>query len=847
MVAGRLILIEGMIGAGKSTTAAQLAKWLASQAPQNGIDARSRARGISRCMRLSLVVLMTVLVARAAAAVPACTANDIEAVDPGCPAQGPCTITRDIEIAGSCTLDFATRPVSIGQDRKIRIAPAGGLTIMAGSFTMLPGAFIDGRGQEFTAPGNQGASLTVITTGDVVLQQIDLSGVVGAGAVSIKSGANVNIGGRLTARGLSATGLGGPVDIGAAGDLVTAMGSAIDLSSGGRSISAPTEVHISVSGKVDLGDAIDVSGRWGGMVDIRALGGDLIVRGVRASGSSGDGSTEYSAGPGGELHLYADGSVYSLGPISLHGGAAAGANPYPGFGGHLDISAGGAFWNAAPISVDGGRTSAAYGPEGQAGTIEIFVNGAITLAAGGRIYARSSGTGEGNGDYTVNMRAGSSITTAARIDTSGVNYGGNIRLDAGTDVAVRAPIDASASGAPDEFYFGGTIDIYARSDGIRSGALLIAAAVSSNDSFFTLEGCDVTVTKTGLLTISGSQGNEGEINITTHKEMRIDGAIMAVGYRSPDNDPPFDGHISIQFPEGHLPVFGNHSVVRPAPELVPGGDVGDLGPCPSCGNGIVEGNEACDDGNQTDCDGCDSNCTLSSTCGNGIRCGAEQCDAPTGTPNAGCCDATCHNQAAHTPCDDGELCTNGDVCDAAGVCAGSATPLPAMQCRQAAPGRAFLQMIDGSPDDTDQVSWRWERGPLTPIADFGEPQASTSYAFCVYDQSATSRLRMATDVSAGGLCRPAKPCWKSTGNGFRYATRTALQSASGVTQISLVTGADHQARLALRGKGAALSLPTLPFTPPVTVQLRNSAGACWGATYSTFLENDLLEYHAKSD
>lgn len=65
-------------------------------------------------MQYSLVVLTTALVARAAAAVPVCTAGDIAAVDPGCPAQGACTITRDLEVTGDyCTLDFGTRPVSI--------------------------------------------------------------------------------------------------------------------------------------------------------------------------------------------------------------------------------------------------------------------------------------------------------------------------------------------------------------------------------------------------------------------------------------------------------------------------------------------------------------------------------------------------------------------------------------------------------------------------------------------------------------------------------------------------------------------------------------------------------------
>src|SRR5262249_49661879 len=61
----------------------------------------------------------------------------------------------------------------------------------------------------------------------------------------------------------------------------------------------------------------------------------------------------------------------------------------------------------------------------------------------------------------------------------------------------------------------------------------------------------------------------------------------------------------------------------------------------SCGDGAVNApGEECDDGNLVDCDGCDSNCTLSSTCGNNITCAPEQCD---GGPN---CNSSCESTAS---------------------------------------------------------------------------------------------------------------------------------------------------------------------------------------------------------
>ena len=59
-----------------------------------------------------------------------------------------------------------------------------------------------------------------------------------------------------------------------------------------------------------------------------------------------------------------------------------------------------------------------------------------------------------------------------------------------------------------------------------------------------------------------------------------------------------------------------------------------------CGNGVVEGREECDDGNLVDGDGCDASCSqdgvTSDGCGNGIVEGSEECDDGNATPGDGC-------------------------------------------------------------------------------------------------------------------------------------------------------------------------------------------------------------------
>lgn len=65
---------------------------------------------------------------------------------------------------------------------------------------------------------------------------------------------------------------------------------------------------------------------------------------------------------------------------------------------------------------------------------------------------------------------------------------------------------------------------------------------------------------------------------------------------------------------------------------------------PACGNGIVDAGEQCDDGNTTSGDGCDANCTLP-LCGNGIVNAGEQCDDGNSI-NLDACDNRCNINAA---------------------------------------------------------------------------------------------------------------------------------------------------------------------------------------------------------
>ncbi len=80
-------------------------------------------------------------------------------------------------------------------------------------------------------------------------------------------------------------------------------------------------------------------------------------------------------------------------------------------------------------------------------------------------------------------------------------------------------------------------------------------------------------------------------------------------------------------------------------------DIG-WGPCGICGDGVVDPNETCDDGNTDSGDGCSSECRV------------EACWSCNGAPS------TCTQAADDTPCNDGSACTATDTCQG-GVCTGT--------------------------------------------------------------------------------------------------------------------------------------------------------------------------------
>jgi len=157
----------------------------------------------------------------------------------------------------------------------------------------------------------------------------------------------------------------------------------------------------------------------------------------------------------------------------------------------------------------------------------------------------------------------------------------------------------------------------------------------------------------------------------------------------------------------------------------------------------------------------------------------------------------------------------------------SCASAPAAGCRTSkVPEQTRIWLHDQKVNRRDTIVWKWRRGQTTTRADFGDPEHLHGYALCIYD--AQGGLLFHGTVPSGGTCN-GRPCWRPTGAGFRYRNGAALPD--GLTKVVLKPGSNGSAGAIVKGRGEPLDLPSMPITPPITVQLQEESGPCWTATY----------------
>jgi hypothetical protein len=165
-----------------------------------------------------------------------------------------------------------------------------------------------------------------------------------------------------------------------------------------------------------------------------------------------------------------------------------------------------------------------------------------------------------------------------------------------------------------------------------------------------------------------------------------------------------------------------------------------------------------------------------------------------------------------------------------GVAPTPCSPTPLAGCRTSITASGLFNFKQRANPATSSLTWKFQRGPTTVGADFGDPLTTDSYAFCVYDSSASPQPLLEAAVPPGGACAKL-PCWKPfTGGRIDYFDRPRY--VAGIELIRMLPGPAGKAKVQVTGRGERLDLPALPLTAPVTVQLQVTNGECWSAVYA---------------
>ena len=248
--------------------------------------------------------------------------------------------------------------------------------------------------------------------------------------------------------------------------------------------------------------------------------------------------------------------------------------------------------------------------------------------------------------------------------------------------------------------------------------------------------------------------------------------------------------------------------------------------CTTCGNGVLDAGETCDDGNASDGDCCSSDCQTvaadGTSCSDPLQCTID------GTCQSGGCTGTVSG------CDPCLTCEAGLGC----------VPPAHVLCDTEVPRRSAVRLAKGSSASHDDVSWSWTARAPVALLDFGNPSVVTDLTMCVYDQSG---LKLSATAPHAGTCA-GKPCWTATASSFRY--RNPLLAPDGILKIAAKAGDAGQARIRVKGKGANLGLPGLGMQGTVTMRLKRSGGpARWQAHFptATAIRNEATQFKAKVD
>lgn len=656
-------------------------------------------------LALCLVLATTLLApAPAEAARTACSTADIIPFEANCPASSsaPCSISGDYDVAASnCIFDFGSRAVTQRSSSIIDVADRQGVRLQAGSWTMETLSQIRGSG----FGGNErGASLTIVTTGNFTMlgvSKIDLSTSDLAGDLFVLVGGNATIEGRLLADGATENGIAGEIIVRAVGNVSTVR----ELSAINGNLSfSPGTVEVTAGGNVTIGGIINASGGDGGAIDVTG-DGDVTINADLDADGNGD------AGSGGSVDVLAGRKLVVNGRLLTRGNGGTGQSG--GSGGSISAEA-----QYGDVDLNANLAAEGGVPDGDGDEIAIAARGSIRVATGISISARTD-AGYGGGG-SIALEADVDVVSDGTLDASGGLSGGDVAIDAGRDSTLLRPVLVQGRNAGS---FGGSlfVDAGIRTAGTNlidttldvSGGICSSLEGCGAGGLVSLTGCSIVFTNDASLLDRGADG--GDIYLTARGPLILPAGAIINATTNIGITEGSDGSLTFEHAQAVAPNISPLANLVPAPLLAPL----PLVPCPVCGNGTLEGNELCDDGNTAGCDGCSFACEIE-TCSDGNRCTSDTCAPLLGCRNdtvpagTACCDGnkerTCDAasdacntgvcnlatdsceaapRADGTACDDGNTCTTTDTC-VDGICG-----LEAPTCVCACDGAVVCDAVGG--------------------------------------------------------------------------------------------------------------------------------------------------------
>ena len=184
------------------------------------------------------------------------------------------------------------------------------------------------------------------------------------------------------------------------------------------------------------------------------------------------------------------------------------------------------------------------------------------------------------------------------------------------------------------------------------------------------------------------------------------------------------------------------------------------------------------------------------------------------------------------------------LANAVDLAAAGCNPCPAEPASGCLAGEtASIQIRNNEDDAKDSLKWKLGKGEGFDQAMLGAPDATRTYALCIYDETGSVASRAASVVVGPG------PLWVSKDpKGFKYSDKAGSQN--GATKIALKAGTEGRSTLQFAAKGLALPAPVsaselFDQDSRVIVQLVNDeTGLCFTSEFPAAKANTTESFKA---